>query len=66
MLNYLNHPSVPFLTAAVTALLLYRGLEIGLGLSGSIMFAFGLGGAAGDDRERQSEEGSSQPVSVRV
>jgi hypothetical protein len=42
----LDHPSVPFLFAALAALSLYRIAETGFGFSGQDIFAFGLGGAA--------------------
>jgi hypothetical protein len=45
MLKWLGHPSIPFLTAAIAALVLYRLLETGFGLSGGEIFATGLGGA---------------------
>src|SRR5262249_35703098 len=39
------HPSVPFLTAAVAALVAFRVLESGLGLSAHDIFVAGFGGA---------------------
>jgi len=45
MLSRLGHPSIPFLTAAIAALFLYRLLESGFGFSGKEIFAIGLGGA---------------------
>jgi hypothetical protein len=41
----LGHPSVPFLSAALAALALYRILETGLGWNAQEVFAIGLGGA---------------------
>jgi hypothetical protein len=38
-------PSMPFLTAAIAALILYRLLETGLGFSASALFAVGVSGA---------------------
>jgi len=46
MFRRANHASLPFLTAAIAALLLYRGMESGLGLSARTVFTFGLVGAA--------------------
>jgi hypothetical protein len=45
MFRRVNHASLPFLTAAIAALLLYRGMESGLGLSARTVFTFGLAGA---------------------
>ena len=39
-------PYMPFLSAAITALVLYRLLESGLGLTSTAIFAFGIYGAA--------------------
>ena len=39
-------PCMPFLSAAIAALALYRVLESGLGLTSTTIFAFGLYGAA--------------------
>jgi len=45
MSKWLGHPSIPFLTAAGAALISYRLLESGLGLSGKQIFVAGFGGA---------------------
>ena len=45
MFKRLGHPSIPFLTAAAAALVFYRVLESGLGLSRSEIFVAGFGGA---------------------
>jgi hypothetical protein len=41
-----GHPSVPFLTAAIAALVLYRGMTSVLGLGNEAIFTVGLIGAA--------------------
>ena len=41
-----GHPSLPFLTAAVAALLLYRGLISLAGLDNGAIFALGISAAA--------------------
>jgi hypothetical protein len=45
MFKRLGHPSIPFLTAAAAALVAYRFLESGLGLSAREIFVAGFGGA---------------------
>ncbi len=45
MFKRLGHPSIPFLTAAAAALVSYRLLESGLGLSAKQIFVAGFGGA---------------------
>ena len=41
-----GHPSIPFLTAAIAALVLYRGMTSLLKLSDWTVFGLGLAGAA--------------------
>jgi hypothetical protein len=45
MFKQLGHPCLPFLTAAIAALVAYRLLESGLGLSGREIFVTGFVGA---------------------
>jgi len=45
MSKWLGHSSISFLTAAVAALVSYRVLESGLGLSAREIFIAGFGGA---------------------
>jgi hypothetical protein len=45
MSKWLGHSSTPFLTAAAAALVSYRFLESGLGLSKNEIFVAGFGGA---------------------
>jgi hypothetical protein len=45
MFKHQGHPSLPLLTAAIAALVAYRFMESGLGLSGWEIFMAGFGGA---------------------
>jgi hypothetical protein len=45
MSKWLGHSSIPFLTAAVAALVCYRLLESGLGFSGREIFFAAIAGA---------------------
>jgi hypothetical protein len=45
-MRHWGHPSIPFLSAAITAMLLYRGMLSGFGFDNGAIFAGSLGAAA--------------------